>query len=274
MIRNVVIFWLWWQWKQFIKYFLKNKYNVIWICRSLDTKKNIENEFSIKVYNDYRNILDNKIDLLILCAFPIDIYEEILKYSENYTYKILSDLPISFNLEYLEKYVKNEKVFLFLIETKLEFYENYFIKYNNEIIKINCLLLQNKDNLKQQKYLKESVIVDTQYMCNNLIGTNLDLLNINYKFVERGIKNIEYIIELFLKKWEKVIYKYEDWKGIIIFCDIYWAIVDKKIENILFDTVLSKYIDDINLNKNSYKEEYINFFTYLLTNFNYENKDF
>jgi hypothetical protein len=99
---------------------------------------------------------------------------------------------------------------LFLLETKLDFSNTYLPKYKKEIKDINCVLLQNKDNIKLQKYKKESIIVDTQYMLNNLLGIDYNILNISYKFVERKIKNVEYYVEIVLNNNSKIIYKYED----------------------------------------------------------------
>jgi hypothetical protein len=112
--------------------------------------------------------LNSSIDILVLAAYPIDIYEEIIEYSKDFNYKILSDLPISFHPEILLKHIGNKQVHLFLQETYLSFFRKISL-LNNNIININCLLLQNKNNLLHQEFKRESLIVDTQYMLNNLL---------------------------------------------------------------------------------------------------------
>jgi hypothetical protein len=104
-----------------------------------------------------------------LSAYPIEIYEEVLYYSKKYDYKILSDLPITFDKILLKKYLSNEKLYLMLLETKLDFFNNFFNKNIHNIKFVNCTILQNKNNLKNQKYKKESIIVDIHYALNNLL---------------------------------------------------------------------------------------------------------
>lgn len=273
MIKKIAIFWLWWQWKQFIRFFKNNWYTVIGICKTVDTKYKVEEEFWIEVFTDYKEVLNNEIDLLVLCAYPITVYKEVLRYSKDYNYKILSDLPITFDIWFLKSCLDDKKLFLFLLETKTIFFKDFYLKNKNKIDRVNCLVLQNKENLKKQKNIKESIIVDSHYMLNNLLWIDLTLLSINYKFVEREIKDVEYIIEIFLNNFWKIVYKYEDWKWITIFIDNNWEITDKKIETIVFDLVLKDFISNINSNKNIYKKEYFNNFNYLLTNFTYENKN-
>jgi hypothetical protein len=72
----------------------------------------------------------------------------------------------------------------------------------------------------------------------------------------------------------KIIYKYEDWKGISIFIDDNWDIIDSKIQNIVFDFILDKYLYDLNLNINVFKKEYFKSFIYLLTKLKYEKKKY
>ncbi len=268
MIKKVCVFWLWYQWKQYIKYFLKNKIDVVWVCKTVQTKNSIEIEFWINVYIGYKEILDNSIDLLILSAYPIDIYEEILEYSRNYDYNILSDLPITFDSDLLSKYLKNNKLFLLLMETKLDFFNSFVSKELNCIYKAECLILQNKENLLMQKQKKESIIVDTQYVLNNLLLLPNNLIKINYKFIDKSIKNIEYIIKLFLLNWEAVIYKYEDWKGKIYCVNENMKVSYQRIENIFFDKILDEIFFDIENKKRLYINEYYDKFTYILKKIN------
>ncbi|NDK07668.1 hypothetical protein EOM39_00305 [Candidatus Gracilibacteria bacterium] len=270
MIKNVVVLGLGWQGKQFVEFFKKNNYNVVGVCRTKTTKNIIEKKYGINVYTDYKKCLDNKVDLLVLCAYPISIYEEVLVYSKIYDYKILSDLPVTFDIKLLESCIENKKFFLFLLEAKTEIFNNFFTKYKNVFFKINCLVLQNKNNLKKQINTKESILVDTQYMLNNLLGVNTDLFNIKYKFISRDIKDVEYIIEIVLNNFSKFVYKYEDGKGIIVFIDKEGRIIEKKEEKIIFDFIMEKVILDIERDNSFLKKDYFKNFNYLLTNFNYE----
>lgn len=270
MNKKICIFWLWFQGRQYLKYFLKNNYEVVWVCRTIETKENIEREFWINVVTNYKNVLDNNIDLLVLSVYPIDIYEELFEYSENYNYDILSDLPLTFNSYLLNKYLSNERLFLMLMESKLDFF-NFFVKNNlDKIHYAKCLILQNKDNLLKQKYKKESLIVDTHYVLNNLLWLPENKININYKFIDRNIKNIEYIIELFLINWEKVIFRYEEWKWQIFCINSKWEVYYKNIKRIIVDDIMNLIISDIKEKNRNYIEDYYNNFIYIIKKFNYE----
>jgi len=270
MIKSVVIFGLWWQGKQFINYFKKKNYKVYWICQSKKTKKNIESKYWIIVYLNYKEILSNNIDLLILSAFPIDIYEKVLDFSLKFNYKILSDLPITFDLSLLKKYIFNDKIYLFLLETQNILFNN--IEFDN-ILKIECLVFQNKNNLLLQKYKKESIIVDTHYVLNNLLLIDMySILKIKYKFIEKIIKDIEYIIKIDFIDWNNIVYKHENWKWILIKRNYLNELLYIKKEQIIFDKVLDNIISNINKSNNFYKKEYYKMFSYLLKKFNYEKK--
>ena len=270
MINKVVIFWLWWQWKQFIKFFLNRNYIVYWICKTESTKNIIEKEFWIEVFTDYSIILSNNIDLLVLSAYPIDIYDEIISFSNKFNYKILSDLPITFNIKSLNSYVLNDRIYFFLLETKLYFFSYISSLKLDEIYSIDCLLYQNKDNLISQKFRKESLIVDSHYIFNNLLLLDKNFINLNFKFVSRSIKNIEYIINIKFKSWNKLIYKYEDWKWLFYVFDYLNNLLFYNCEVIKFDNLLEEYISDINLNNNFYKNNYYESFSLLLKKFSYE----
>jgi hypothetical protein len=109
-------------------------------------------------------------------------------------------------------------------------------------------------------------------MLNNLLWVNLDLIDIKFKFTNKEIKNIEYILEVILLNWNKIIYKYEDGKWIFINIDNNWKIVDKKIEKIIFDTILDDFIGDMELWIHKAKKDYYKMFNYILTIYNYEIK--
>lgn len=258
MIKNVVVFWLWYQWKQFLRYFLKKNYNVFGICKTENTKNEMKKKFNIQVFTDYKKILNEKIDLLVLTAYPIDIYEDVIEYSHKFNYKILSDLPISFSQSFFKKYFPSKQIFLFHLETKLFLFK--FIQKNIEkISKVEWFLLCNDYNISNKNW----VLVDEQYLLNNLLLIDLSQIYIKRIFVKREIKNVEYLIKIYLKDII-VLYKYEEnaWK-IIIYNENKKILIDK---NILFhyDDLIEKYISDIKKNNNSFQKEYIEKFIFLL----------
>lgn len=258
MIKKVVVFGLWYQWKQFLNYFLKNNFEVYWICKTLETKDKIEKEFWIQVFTDYKKILNNNIDLMVLCAYPIDIYEEVIEFSKKYNFKILADLPISFSEDFLQKNIWNKQLFLFNLETKLPIFK--IIKEDIEnIIKSEAILYINDYNI----WNKNWVLVDLQYLVNNLLL--LDLKKISFKtiYVNRDIKNIEYIIKIFLKD-KVILYKYEDWFWKIIYMDYEKNILKIQKNKIIYDEIISSFISDINNNSQKYHKEYMQKFIYLL----------
>ncbi len=269
MDKKVVIFWLWWQWKQFLSYFIKKKYSVIWICKSEKTKESIENIYKIKVFTDYKKVLSNDIFLLVLCAYPVDIYDEVISYSRKYNYKILSDLPISFNKDKIQSYWNIQRLFFFIMETKLFFFK-YLKKNLHKVKKVNCIIYINKNNLSKQKFKKESIMVDTHYCLNNLLWINLDLLEIKYKLKLDTIKDVEYIIEVLFFDWFKWIYKYEDGRWIMLIKNKKGLTQEVFNNRIFFDNVMNEYIRDIFNWNNYYKKEYINNFIFLIEKLGYE----
>lgn len=268
MIKKVAIFGLGYQGKQFLKYFLKHSYEVVGICKTKETQRNIQEQFWISVYTDYKMILNNNIDLLILCAYPINIYSETIKYSEKFNYKILADLPITFDRKQFLEYEKNNQLFLFLQEAKLDFFRQVQGKIS-DAQKIEIFILQNKLNLQKQTYKKESIIVDTHYALCNVLWFEYKKINISYVFVERKIKNMEYVIKMHMLDSSQTVLLYEDGKQIVAkykngFC------ISKMKKIIVFDEIMDIIILDIEQEKNIYKKEYFQMLLYLFKKLSYE----
>lgn len=253
-MKKIIIVWLWYQGKIFIKFFLKKGYEVIWVCKTEQTKKKIESEYNIEVFLDYKIAIKKNLDvfLIVLCAYPIDFYEDFLNFVCLYNIKILTDLPISFNLNFLDKIVSNDNIYFLLLETKMYFFEKFF---NEKKIKIECNLYFNRENLLSIRNPREFLLVDSQYLYNNFLGFDLSKIKLNFLEKKSIIKNLEYLIIVN----DNFFYKYEDWK--ILYYDKRNNI--KKVELIIYDYLLDKILFDIENWKNLYKEEYLKNFTYL-----------
>ncbi len=270
MIKKVVIFWLWWQWKQFLSFFIKNRYKVFWVCKTQKTKMIIESMYNIKVFTNYRKILNNNIDLLVLSAYPIGIYQEVIQYSKSFQYKILSDLPVTFEKSFFEHCTIDDKLYLFLLEAKLPFFEATNLYNNREDVNIiEITLFQNKQNLSKQKYKKESIIVDLHYAFCNILWLMFEKVKFNFSFINREIKDVEYIIRVIYKEGKSNILRYEE--GSCYFYEYNnWILQSKLKERIVFDDVLSLVLEDIEQDKNLYKKEYFRMLSYLCNKLNYE----
>lgn len=253
-MKKVIIIWLWYQWKIFINYFKKNKIEIIWVCKTERTKKNIVKNFWIKVYVDYKQAVNENLDtdLIVLCAYPITFYEDFFNFIFDYDIKILTDLPISFNLDFLKKIVDNKNVYFLLLETKLFLFKNILDK---NISRIECNLYFNRENLLTIKNPKEFLLVDSQYLYNNFLWFDLSKIKLNFFEKKTVIKNLEYSIIID----ENFIYKYEDWR--YFYFDKKNNI--KKTSLIIYDDLLDEILFDIKNWKNLYKKEYFENFNYL-----------
>ena len=83
--KKILIIWLWQQWKKLINFLISEwcKNNIIWVCKTTETKIYTENEYNITVITDYKKALkiyNKNISFIFIWVNPIKIQEEIYKY--------------------------------------------------------------------------------------------------------------------------------------------------------------------------------------------------
>lgn len=215
-MKKVLILWLWGQWRKYINYFLKNNYEVLWVCNTSKTKNEIENKFKIDVLLDYKNIDLNVFEIIII-ALPIDIQAQVaLEISNKTNKKILVEIPVTFNEELLHELISKQNIIFFL--------EEYFTKFStllrkinlNDLTKIQIELFishQDKDNIDALKVAY--VHLFNNFLINNFDFNKLEISlkyhnfeNINYKIItnyKKSLVNYSFLQEKYLQIWDKKI---------------------------------------------------------------------
>lgn len=247
-MKKVLILWLWGQWIKYVKYFLKNNYEVIWVCNTSKTKIKIEKNFKIKVLLEYKNIDFNDFELIII-ALPIDIQAQVaLEIAKKTHINILVEIPVSFDNSKLLELTKYDNIKFYL--------EEYFTKLStflqkielNELTKIQIELYVSHEDKNNKDALKVAYV----HVLNNFLLSDFDLNIIDIKLKFHNSENINYKIN-FIYKNTIIKYCFLDEK--------YLQIWDKKIsDDYNFDFVL-KNILQTNISQLLY-----------LKNFNYINK--
>ncbi len=240
-IKKILIFWLWLQWKKYLNFFIKNSYEVHWVCKTHNTKKEISDLYKINVFLEKDKINLFNYDLIIL-ALPPDIQwqKAIEIVSTWFLNKIIVEIPVSFDKDTVNKLINYENVFFFLEEyyTILgEFLRKIDISLINEI---NISVFTNKldyQNLEARK-------VTFLHINSNFLWLNIDENIFEYDINFHNREDIFYKIN-FNYNWINIFYNFWEEKFLII--------GEKKyFDNFNFDMVLKKYIEtDIN-NSNFY----------------------
>ena len=267
MKKKILLIGLWWQWQKFLKYFLSksNEYEVIWCCKTDITKKKIVSTYWIDVSTDYKKIGRDKFDLVVSTVYPTNVQYQIVEYIlENTNNKVLIDLPITFNLNKLKYLLSFDNLYLFNFEHYTKIFK-LTSQLKDRIKKINATLFVWEKNILSQIDTKKALVVDMFYMLNNLIEIDLGKIVVNYtkKIV---VKDVEFLLEIVLISGEKIIYKYEDGKGIIMFN---WKLI---IDNLTYENVLNLILNNIfsdNFNKINYhcKIQHLKYWGYLIHNY-------
>lgn len=240
-MKNVLIIWLWWQWEKYINYFIKNNYEVFWVCKTNVTKQKIEWKYNINVSLGYKSLDYNDFDIIIICLPPEIQWLISLEILESwFKNKLIIEIPVTWESSELEK-LKQYKNVVFFLEEYYTLLAQFLRKTEVEKIKsINIEVFTSNEDYINEKARKVSYI----HIKNNFIWTNIKSTNINYTFNIHNSENIFYTVN-FLYNNTRVEYKFNIEK--------YLSVWDKKyVDNYNFDNVLKNIIEE----KNNFNEYY------------------
>lgn len=255
-MQKVLVVWLWGQWQKYLNYFMKNNYEVFWVCRTEETKEKIGKEYGIEVSLDYDEFLDHPQPLLnkeggrtetpplnkgrlggvfniVIVSLPPEVQWEIaLELVEKYpNIKVIVEIPVSWDSHVIEKLKKYENCIFYL--------EEYFTLLWQFLRKIDVSLVEEIDikvTVAKEDYENEKASKVTHvHIMNNFIGSWIDSekLNLSYQFHNR--EDIFYEVA-FEYKGTKILYIFNQEK--------YLMIGEKKYsDEYNFDFVLGKILD-------------------------------
>ncbi len=242
-MKKVLIIWLWNQWKKYLEYFIVNKYEIYWVCRTEKTKKYIENKYSIKVDLDIDNILNSHFFNIIIIALPIDIQWYIAisiakRISEDT--KIIIETPVSWNNNDINLLKKYCNIFFFL-EEYYSLLWRFLRKVDiSKISQIEVNIYISKEEFNNEKSKNINII----HINNNFLWVLIDKKVIKYKFNFHELSNIFYEIKISYN-WLNILFAYKE--------EVFLLIWEKKYkDNISFNNILSNIIEE--------KSNFSNFF--------------
>ncbi len=250
--KKIIIIWLWRQWLKLIDFLIWEwvKDNIIWVCKTQKTKKEIEKQYSINVDNNYIQTIKsnlNNIAFIFIGVNPLKNQEEIY-------INILKDF--SNNKILIEKSFIEDKKTINLLKHKnyphaIVKNENLYLNFFKEIIKKNII---TKNNLKK-------LVIKIEL--NN---------NIYEKIINKKVYLLSYIWDYlyFLKpeiiNYNSISWNYKAWYK--IFLDINWKIpviiIMKKLkqQSLTNNTILYKLENNKSclFNNTSNKSKILNYY--------------
>lgn len=228
-MNKVLVIWLWEQWKKYINYFIKNDYDVFWVCKSVNTKKQIETKYGINVFLNYKKLNLNTYSIIIVCIPPEVQWKVSLDILQNwFSNKLLIEIPVTWDKIELEKIKKYENV-IFYLEEYYTLLSQFLRKLDtNNIQKIDIEVSTNREDYENLQAREVTYI----HIKNNFLWLNIN--NINYNFSFHKSSDIFYEIT-FEYKWERVNYVFNKDKYLNI-----WN--NKFVDDYNFDNVLTKMI--------------------------------
>jgi len=239
-MKKVLIIWLWWQWKKYLNYFIKNNYIVSWVCKTSKTKEYIEETYWIDIFLDYWKLILNNYDLIIV-SLPPEIQWEISLdiLGSWYNNKLIIEIPVTWNKSELQK-IKSYKNAYFYLEEYYTLLSKFLRKINlSKSTSINIDITTSKEDYDNLKARNVSFI----HINNNFLWLNFDNIKYNFNFHDR--EDIFYKIT-FVYKNNIVEYVFNDEKYLKI-----WKSIFKDDYN--FDKVLWQIIEEENNFSNSYQ---------------------
>lgn len=237
-MKKILIFWLWFQAKKYVKYFLDKSFEIEVVTKTWENKNNVKN--ISKIYKS-EEILKNKnfdfsiYKIIILAIKPVEEQEKMIKYflENDFSGKIIVEKPVSNDIDLLNKLIMKNNIYYFFDELVLHsLYKKIFNQKND----IYCIF---SDHNKLE----------------HLISPFLLFENFYYLLCDFIFKKANFWKEESL--FYKIIFKKYtiDFKNWSLFINL------KHIKNILFSESLD-YI--INLDNNLMKLIKINFYLYRL----------
>lgn len=239
-MNSALIIWLWGQWKKYINYFIKNNYEVVWVCRTLKTQKYIEYKYWIRVHTDYKSINYYSFDIIIVCLPPTTQWEISLDILQRgYTKRMIIEIPVTWDKNILKK-IQEFKNAHFFLEEYFTILSQFLRKVKINFISNICInVICSEKDFYDEKAKKVTDI----HVRNNFLGTNLIIPK--YIFSFHSSEDIFYEISfLYIKTQVKYVFSNKK----------YLQIGEKIIDdNYNFDTVLDELLQMDNNVSDLYK---------------------
>lgn len=217
-MKNVLVVWLWFQWKRYVNHFLSKGYNVYWICKTKKTLFLIEKDYGINVSLNILNYSHIDFDIISL-ALPKEIqwvfFMKYLDFMKNAN-KVTIEIPITDNNIILEEMKKNKNVYFFLEEYKWLLW-TFLNKIKFDIKKIDITMnINTYDNM--------SIYSNFVHIKNNFLSSNIDIsiedVNI-IKWHDYNKWDLDYDI-IFYYNWKRVHYSFKpNW----ILLNVEWKVI-------------------------------------------------
>lgn len=211
-MHKVLIIWLGRQWQKYINYFLKNNYEVYWVCRTQETRKNIENKYKIKVSLNYMDFMDVDFRTVIVALPPViqwKIWLEVAGVFKKST--VVIEIPVSFDTDDIKKLCHRDNV-LFFIEEHFTLLANFLSKIDlNEIGGIDIKLFIDREDLDSEQALQVAHI----HLLNNFYWLDMDFSKLHIEVETHNREDIFYEIH-FMYKWKQIAYIFNKEKWLYI----------------------------------------------------------
>lgn len=224
--QKALIIGLWWQWKKYLNYFLKNGYLVSGICKTDITKNAIEKEYSINVFTNY-SILDWENFDVIIVSLPLEKQWKIVKklakkYKKS---KFFVEIPVTTDIKILKELTKMENISYFM-EESWTLLSKLLLKLKNPKIDIEITLN------KSDKTDYNAMFVCYTHLLNNFLFVqklpNLWEIKFNYHDKEDIFYRVSF--------WPNLVYIFDEKPRLINWKKVY-------IDNYNFDLNLARLIN-------------------------------
>lgn len=217
-MHKVLIIWLGRQWQKYIDYFLKNNYEVYWVCRTQETRKNIENKYKIKASLNYMDFVDVDFHTVIIALPPAiqwKIWLEVAGVFRKST--VVIEIPVSFDMDDIQKLCHKDNV-LFFMEEHFTLLANFLSKIDlNEIDRMDIKLFIDREDLDNQQAVQVAYI----HLLNNFYWLDMDLSKLHIEMETHNQEDIFYEVH-FMYGWKKIAYIFNKEKWLYVW-DAYLA---------------------------------------------------
>jgi len=238
-MKTALIIGLGWQWKKYIEYFLKNDYQIAWVCQSIDTKNSISKKYNIPVFLETSQLKINTFDIIVVAIPPENQWLVALNILGNwFVWKLIIELPVSWNQEEISLLKNYENVFFFLEE-----YYTLLAKFLRKVwaSDIDDVLIDvytHRDDFENIQAKEVTYI----HIKNNFLWTWIPETKLHYSFNFHDREDIFYEIR-FNYKGTKIKYKFDVVKSLEIWDKIFH-------DDYNFDKVLKELlVEENNFNK-------------------------
>ena len=169
MFREILIIWVWEQWKKYIEFFLKKKVYITAVCKTQESQIKISQAYDIqvKVWLSWLNHYD-AFDIIIV-ALPAEIqWSTALSICKQwYRWKMIVDTPVSWDKEVIQWLKKYTNV-CFFVEEYYTLFAKLLRKQKSLISNIRVRLYIPEDEYSS----KESNLVGALHVHQNFLWTS------------------------------------------------------------------------------------------------------